>query len=164
MRLRSEILICSLLITLTVAAYWSVRHHDFIYYDDPQFITENLDIQRGLRWQTVIYAFSNPVVGNWHPLTTLSHALDCQLFGIKPRAHHLVNVLVHSVNAALLFLLLRSLTGATWRSGLVAAIFALHPLRVESVAWVAERKDVLSGFFFLLSLWCTLAMSVATSP
>jgi Tfp pilus assembly protein PilF len=150
---RSETLIWPLLILLTLATYWPVRSHQFIYYDDPAFTTQNPDIQRGLTWQTVVYAFSNPIAGNWHPLTTLSHALDCQFFGIKPMAHHLVNVLIHALNAALLFLVLRSLTGAIWRSALVAAIFALHPLRVESVAWVAERKDLLSGFFFLLTLW-----------
>ena len=98
------------------------------------------------------WAFLNPVAANWHPLTVLSHMLDCQLFGLKPWGHHLTNVLLHALNAALVFVLLRQMTGATWRSLLVAALFAVHPLRVESVAWVAERKDVLSGFFGLLSL------------
>jgi len=150
---RPGLLLCLLLALLTFGAYWPVRNHDFIFYDDPQFVTDNPQIQSGLNWQTLHYAFSKPVVGNWHPVTVLSHALDCQLFGVRPRAHHLVNVVFHGLNAALLFLLLQNLTGAVWRSGLVAGIFALHPLRVESVAWVAERKDLLAGLFFLLTLW-----------
>ena len=96
----------------------------------------------------------NTVCCNWHPLTVWSHMLDCQLFGLKPWGHHLTSVLLHALNAALVFALLQLMTGATWRSLAVAALFAWHPLRVESVAWVAERKDVLSGFFGLLALWC----------
>ena len=106
----------------------------------------------GLTWESMKWACLNPVCCNWHPLTVLSHMLDCQLFGLKPWGHHLTNVLLHALNAGLVFALLQQMTGATWRSLLVAALFAVHPLRVESVAWVAERKDVLSGFFGLLAL------------
>ena len=100
-----------------------------------------------------MWSFVDQHAGNWHPLTWLSHMLDCQLFGLNAGAHHLVNVLLHSANAVLLLLLLNSMTGAFWRSACVAALFAWHPLRVESVAWISERKDVLSGFFFMLTLW-----------
>ena len=116
------------------------------------YVTANPHVQGGLTWEGVKWAFLNPVCCNWHPLTVLSHMLDCQLFGLKPWGHHLTNVLLHALNAVLVFVLLRQMTGATWRSLLVAALFALHPLRVESVAWVAERKDVLSGCFGLLAL------------
>jgi len=145
--------LCGLLALSTLAAYWPVRHHEFIYYDDPEFVTENAQVQTGLKWSTVRYAFSSRVVGNWHPLTMLSHAMDCQLFGTNPAAHHLVNAVFHALNAIVLLLLLRYLTTALWRSAIVAGVFALHPLRVESVAWVAERKDLLCGLFFLLSIW-----------
>jgi protein O-mannosyl-transferase len=141
-----------LLAVVTMALYWPATHYDFVNYDDPGYVMANSHVQAGLSWGTVKWAFLNPVSANWHPLTVLSHALDCQLFGMKPWGHHLVNVLFHALNAALVFALLRQLTGATWRSLLVAALFALHPLRVESVAWISERKDVLSGFFGLLSL------------
>src|SRR5215469_8810392 len=151
--LHSGWLMALVLAAVTLAAYWPVRTHDFLYYDDPQFVAENPQIQSGLNWPTVRYAFSKVLVGNWHPVTILSHALDCQLFGVRPQAHHLMNAGFHALNAVLLFLLLRSLTGALWRSGLVAALFALHPQRVESVAWIAERKDLLAGLFFLLTLW-----------
>jgi len=141
-----------LLFAVTLGVYWPVRQHDFIYYDDPQFITENHEVQAGLTTHGFVYAFTQPVVGNWHPITTLSHMGDCELFGVSPGAHHLVNAVIHSVNVALVFLLLFQLTGSIWRSLAVAALFALHPLRVESVAWVSERKDVLSAFFGLLCL------------
>lgn len=147
------IILCLLLTALTVAVFWPAMDHDFIYFDDQTYVTENSHVLGGLSWQGIKWAFSNPVCSNWHPLTVLSHMLDCQLFGLKPWGHHFVNVLFHALNAALIFALLQQLTGATWRSFFVAALFAVHPLRVESVAWVAERKDVLSGAFFLLTLW-----------
>ena len=125
---------------------------DFVNYDDQEYVTANLHVQGGLNWAGVKWAFLKPVCDNWHPLTVLSHMADCQLFGLKPWGHHLTSVLLHAINTILVFLLLRSLTGATWRSLFVAALFAVHPLRIESVAWVAERKDVLSGCFGLLSL------------
>ena len=136
----------------TIALYWPATHHDFVNYDDNLYVTANAHVQSGITPESVKWAFSTPVAANWHPLTVLSHMLDCQLFGLNPWGHHLTNVLFHSLNAALVFVLLLRLTNATWRSLLVAALFAVHPLHVESVAWVSERKDVLSGFFGLLTL------------
>jgi protein O-mannosyl-transferase len=150
---RRKWLICVLLAGMTFALYWPAGHHDFIFFDDPQFIAENPEIRNGLTWHSIAYAFTTPVVSNWHPITTLSHIVDCQLFGVNAGAHHLVSAAIHALNAALLFLALMALTGSTSRSAVVAALFALHPLRVESIAWVAERKDVLSGLFFLLVVW-----------
>ena len=150
--MRRPLVICLLLFAVTLGVYWPVRQHEFIYYDDPQFITENREVKAGLTAPGFVYAFTRPVVGNWHPVTTLSHMLDCQLFGVNSGAHHLMNASIHAVNAALVFLLLFQMTGSIWRSLAVAALFALHPLRVESVAWVSERKDVLSAFFGLLCL------------
>ena len=145
-------LLAVLLALMTIALYWPATRHDFINYDDQTYVTENVPVQSGLTLENIKWAFLNPVACNWHPLTVLSHMLDCQLFGLRPWGHHLTNVLLHALNAVLVFALLRQLTGAMWRSLLVAALFAVHPLRVESVAWVAERKDVLSGFFGLLAL------------
>ncbi len=150
--MRRKLVICLLLSVVTAAVYWPVRQHDFIYYDDPQFITENEEVKAGLTTHGFRYALTHPVVGNWHPVTTLSHMLDCELFGVNPGMHHLANVALHVLNAVLLFLLLTQMTGAVWRSAAVAALFALHPLRVESVAWISERKDVLCAFFGLLAL------------
>ncbi|HEY3760506.1 MAG TPA: tetratricopeptide repeat protein [Verrucomicrobiae bacterium] len=132
--------------------YWPATTHDFISLDDPEYVTANSHVQSGLTVENVKWAFSNVVVGNWHPITMLSHMLDCQLFGLKPWGHHLTSIAFHSLNTALLFLLLQRLTGALWRSIIVAALFGLHPMHVESVAWVAERKDVLSTFFGILTL------------
>jgi protein O-mannosyl-transferase len=145
-------LMAILLVLVTIAVYWPATRCDFVNYDDQDYVTENLHVQGGLNREGLKWAFLNPVSANWHPLTMLSHMLDCQLFGLNPWGHHLINVLFHSLNVALVFLLLRHLTGAIWRSLMVAAVFAIHPLHVESVAWVSERKDVLSGFFGLLSL------------
>jgi tetratricopeptide (TPR) repeat protein len=169
----------------TLAVYWPATRCDFIDFDDPDYVTANPQVQSGLNRESVEWAFRNPVSGNWHPVTMLSHMLDCQLFGLNPWGPHLINVLLHSLNAALVFLLLNRMmglrrddlqqardlpsrqvnksgnaamaatapqAGATWRSLLVAALFAVHPLHVESVAWISERKDVLSGFFGLLAL------------
>lgn len=126
--------------------------HPFVNYDDQEYVYENPRITGGLTNQAVIGAFTQFHARNWHPLTTLSHMLDCQLFGLNPAGHHFINVLLHTAAALLLFSLLQSMTGAVWRSFFVAALFAVHPLRAESVAWVAERKDVLSGVFFMLTL------------
>jgi Flp pilus assembly protein TadD len=137
---------------LTLALYWPATRHDFVNYDDEVYVTSNARIQGGLTLNNLKWAFVTPVDANWHPLTVLSHMLDCQLFGLKPWGHHLTSVLLHALNTVLVFLLLRRLTGATWRSAIVAALFGWHPLHVESVAWVAERKDVLSACFGLLAL------------
>jgi len=136
----------------TLVLYLPAAHHDFICLDDNQYVTANPVVQAGLTWAGVKWAFTNIIASNWFPLTWLSHMLDCQLYGVNPMGHHLTSVFFHIANVLLLFLWLKGATGAMWRSALVAAMFAWHPLRVESVAWVAERKDVLSAFFWLLAL------------
>jgi len=141
-----------LLALATLLAYLPATHDRFINFDDDDYVTKNQVVQRGLTWAGVKWAFTTWHASNWHPLTWLSHMTDCQLFHLNPGGHHLVNVLFHATNATLLFLLLLRLTGALWPSAFVAALFAWHPLHVESVAWVSERKDVLSTFFALLAL------------
>jgi protein O-mannosyl-transferase len=136
----------------TLILYWPALSNGFVDYDDDIYVTANAQVQSGLTAENFKWAFTHSVAGNWHPITMLSHMLVCQFCGLRPFGHHLLNVLLHAANAALVFILLRRLTGATWRSAIVAALFAMHPLRVESVAWIAERKDVLSGFFGLLML------------
>jgi len=145
-------LICLALALVTTALYWPVTHHNFVNFDDDDYITNNSHVQAGLTWAGVMWAFQSGAAANWHPLTWLSHMLDCQLYGLNPGGHHSTNLLFHVANTLLLFLLLRQLTGALWRSAFVAALFAWHPLHVESVAWAAERKDVLSAFFWMLAL------------
>ncbi|HEV2208529.1 MAG TPA: tetratricopeptide repeat protein [Verrucomicrobiae bacterium] len=145
-------LLCFLLALVTAGTYLPVRHCQFVNYDDGDYVTANSNVQGGLTWANARWAFTTGHASNWHPLTWLSHMLDWQLFGDNPGAQHLVNLGFHVANTLLLFLLLRSMTGAHWRSAFVAAAFALHPLHVESVAWISERKDVLSTFFFLLTL------------
>jgi len=144
--------ICLTLGLITLAVFAPSLTHKFLAYDDQAYVTENPHVQAGLTWQGVEWAFRCSAASNWHPVTWLSHMLDCQLYGLRPAGHHLTNVLLHAINAVLLFLVLSRMTGAMWRSAGVAALFAWHPLHVESVAWVAERKDVLSTFFFLLTL------------
>jgi len=144
--------VCLALTLATLAVYWPVTSHPFVNYDDPDYIVENSHVNSGLSWTNVVWAFENKHAGNWHPLTWISHMLDCQMFGLNPAGHHLVSVLFHIANSLLLFLFLTRTTGALWRSALVAAFFAWHPLHVESVAWAAERKDVLSAFFWMLTL------------
>ncbi len=141
------------LLLFTLVLYWPVLNCDFVNYDDDRYLTENPQVQGGLSLQSLRWAFSTGYASNWHPLTWLSHMADCQVFGLQPRGHHLTNLLFHAVNTLLLFGILQRMTGALWRSMMVAALFALHPAHVESVAWVAERKDLLSTFFFLLTLW-----------
>jgi hypothetical protein len=144
---------CLFLAFATFAIYWPVRHYDFVDYDDDDYVFNNPVVRAGLSWPNFVWALSDQHDCNWHPLTWLSHMADCQFFGVNPGAMHLENAVIHCANAALLLLLLETMTGAFWRSAFVAALFALHPLRVESVAWISERKDVLSGFFFMLTLW-----------
>jgi hypothetical protein len=151
--MRRPALVCIILVVSTLAAYWPVHRAEFANFDDPDYVTNNPDVFRGLTWHGVVWAFTRIHGSNWHPLTWLSHMADCSLFGENAAGHHLVNVGFHVANTLLLFLLLGRMTGAVWRSGFVAALFALHPLHVESVAWIAERKDVLSTFFGLLALW-----------
>jgi tetratricopeptide (TPR) repeat protein len=143
---------CLLLGTATLALYSPVVAHPFINYDDRDYVTENHHVQAGLSAETIAWALTSSDQANWHPLTWLSHALDCELYGLNPHGHHLTSVLIHTANVLLLFLLLHWATGATGASAMVAALFALHPFNVESVAWVAERKNLLSTFFFLFAL------------
>src|SRR5881397_3427216 len=144
--------VCLALIAITWLVFGQTLGHDFVDVDDHVYVYENPSITRGLSVDGVIGAFTHAHARNWHPLTTISHMLDCQLYGLKAGGHHFTNVLLHSVAVVLLFFVLQQMTGAIWRSAFVAALFAIHPLHVESVAWVAERKDVLSGVFFTLTL------------
>jgi protein O-mannosyl-transferase len=146
------VVLCLLLAAVTLAVYWPVTRCDFVNYDDPDYFTSNPHVLAGLTPGNVAWAFTTGHTGNWHPLTWLSLMLDVDLFGQGPAGPHVTNLLFHLANTVLLFLLLRRLTLTTWRSAFVAALFALHPLHVESVAWIAERKDVLSLFFGLLTL------------
>jgi Flp pilus assembly protein TadD len=146
---------CGLVIG-TMILYWQTASHDFVNYDDDKYVVRNPQVQAGLTKESFLWAFTTGHASNWHPLTWLSHMLDVQLFGLNPKGHHLVNVFFHVLNTVLLFLVLNRLTNAVWRSGFIAALFAFHPLHVESVAWIAERKDVLSTFFWMLTLWAYL--------
>lgn len=143
----SRLLISLFLIMATVLVFWPVRNHEFLNYDDNEYITGNPQVKGGLTLKGFIWAFTTTHAANWHPLTWLSHMLDYDLYGLAPGGHHLTSVLFHMANALLLFFILHRMTKALWVSGFVAALFAFHPLHVESVAWVAERKDVLSTFF-----------------
>jgi Flp pilus assembly protein TadD len=141
-----------LLLMLVLGPFITTLRNEFVSYDDPAYVTENIVVQDGFTWHGLGWAFGWHA-SNWHPLTWYSHMLDCQIYGLKPWGHHFTSIVLHSVNAVLLFMVLSRMTGMLWRSFFVAACFGLHPLRVESVAWVSERKDVLSMFFFLLALW-----------
>jgi tetratricopeptide (TPR) repeat protein len=149
---RRNALLCFVLAAVTVAIYSPAIGHSFVKWDDSQYVTTNRHIQGGIDWNTIRWAFTSTDESNWHPLTWLSHALDCQFFALNPAGHHLHNVLLHALNAVLIFLLLVWMTRRVEPSLLVAALFAVHPLNVESVAWVAERKNVLSTLFFLLAI------------
>ena len=145
-------LMALLLALVTLLVYLPAARDGFVVYDDNTYVTENHAVQNGLTWDGIQWAFTTGHGSNWHPLTWLSHMTDCELFGLNAGAHHSVNVLFHAVNAVLLLLLLFRLTGALWPAAFIAALFAWHPLHVESVAWISERKDVLSTCFALLSL------------
>jgi tetratricopeptide (TPR) repeat protein len=153
--------VCVLLGIAVVVAFWPAVGANFVVYDDPEYVAENAQVRQGLSWSNMVYAFTSFRTGNWFPLTWLSHMLVVQLFGLDPSLHHLANIALHIANSALLLVALDRMTGAFWRSALVAGLFALHPMHVESVAWVSERKDVLSTFFFMLML---LAYSRYASP
>ncbi len=155
--MRRAFLVSLLLILATVAAYWPIRHAEFLNFDDNQYVTSNPRVFHGLTRTDCAWAFTTFYACNWHPLTWLSHMTDCEVFGQASEGPHMVNVALHATNAVLLFLLLWRMTGTLARSGFVAVLFALHPLHVGSVAWVAERKDVLSTFFGLLSIWAYAA-------
>src|SRR6516225_11215224 len=144
--------ICGVLVGITWLVFGQTIRHQFVTYDDPQYVYANPEVCAGLSVSRIIWAFTHTIAGNWHPLTTISHMLDCQLYGLDPAGHHFTNVLFHTIAAVLLFLVLQQMTGSLWRSAFVAALFAIHPLHVESVAWISERKDVLSAIFFMLTL------------
>jgi Flp pilus assembly protein TadD len=150
--IRASLILCAILGLLIFAVFWPVGKFGFVDYDDQQYVANNRAIQGKFSQQQVLWAFEFHA-SNWHPLTWISHLLDVQFFGMNAGAHHLTNVFLHAANSILLLLVLKRMTGALWRSGFVATLFAFHPMHVESVVWVAERKDVLSTFFFMLALW-----------
>ena len=137
--------------------------HGFINYDDEMYVYQNPDVLAGLRWRGIPWAFTFAQIGHWHPVTWFSHMLDSEIWGLRAGGHHLTNVLLHMATAILLFLALKQMTGALWRSAAVAALFAVHPQRVESVAWIAERKDVLSGLFFMATILAYLRYAAGPS-
>jgi protein O-mannosyl-transferase len=145
--------ICLFLILITIAAFWQVRNNEFINLDDNLYVTDNAYVSKGLTFHSIFWALTSLYRGHWHPITWLSHMFDYDLYGLNSSGHHLTNLIFHITNTLLLFILFHRMTSAPWRSGFLAALFALHPLRVESVAWVAERKDVLSAFFWMLAIW-----------
>ena len=153
---RPVLLVSAALVAAGAFVYAPARHHEFVNFDDTQYVSQNPAVTGGLNGRSISWALTTGHAGNWHPLTWLSHMLDVELFGLDPGAHHLTSAVLHVVNALLLFGLLLRMTGALFRSAFVAALFELHPLHVESVAWIAERKDVLSGLFFFLTLWAYL--------
>src|ERR1017187_1023014 len=144
--------VCIFLAAIIWVVFGQTLHHEFVNFDDDAYVYENPEVARGLTLQGIAWAFNHVHSTNWHPLTWISHMLDCQFYGLNPGGHHLTNILLHIVAAILLFLILRQMTGFLWRSAFVAAVFAIHPLRVGSVAWGAARKDVLSAFFFMLTI------------
>src|SRR5436190_3443568 len=146
------LVICALLSGLTAFTFWPVVHSDFVNFDDNSYVTQNPYVLGGLKASNITWAFKTAYFGNWHPLTWLSHMFDVEIFGLNPSYHHLTNLVLHICNTCLLLWFLAQATGRTWPSAIVAALFAVHPLHVESVAWVSERKDVLSTFFGFLSL------------
>ena len=144
--------ICFFLAALVWVVFGQTVHFEFVNFDDDVYVYKNPQVTGGLNLHGITWAFTHVHSSNWHPLTWLSHVLDCQIYGLNPRGHHLTNILLHTATVILLFLVLRQMTGFMWRCAFVAALFAIHPLRVESVAWIAERKDVLSGLFFMLTI------------
>ena len=162
-RARTGLLAGGLLFGLVLGTFLPTLSNGFVGFDDPDYVTENSHVQAGLTWESVQWAFRSAEAANWHPATRLSHILDCELFGLAPWGHHLTSLLLHAISVTLLFGLLRFMTGATWRSFAVALLFGVHPLRVESVAWIAERKDVLSTMFWMLTLWA-YAIYARNSP
>jgi tetratricopeptide (TPR) repeat protein len=161
---RFIVLLCMALFVVTIYVYLPAGSHQFIGFDDDVYVTKNPNVLRGITGKNVIWAFGSVDAGNWHPVTWLSHMADVQLYGLDPRWHHLTSVVVHALSATLLMLLLCRLTGSLWQGAFIAALFALHPLHVESVAWVAERKDVLSAFFGFLTLLLYSEYRVRRNP
>jgi uncharacterized membrane protein YqjE len=150
--IRYDVLICLFLVIATLVAYWQVRNHNFLSFDDYLYILHNQHVNNGLSFKSISWAFSFTDIAYWHPLTWLFHMLDCQIYGLNPSMHHTTSLILHIINCLLLFLVFKGMTGAVWKSTFIAALFALHPINVESVAWVAERKNVLSTLFWMLTL------------
>jgi hypothetical protein len=150
---RAKVLICIFLMVATFCIYSQVQDYEFINYDDDLYITSNLNVQAGLTSESIKWALTTFATGNWFPVTWFSHMLDYQLYGLHAKGHHLTSLFFHIANSLLLFLILFRMTGAIWQSAFVAAMFAFHPLNVESVAWAAERKNVLSTLFWLMTMW-----------
>src|SRR5215467_2333362 len=150
---RTSYLVAVALAIGTAAVYWEVVGHPFINYDDPIYVTGNIQVHQGIQLKTVAWAFKTSTFGNWLPLAWLTHLLDYQLYGMRAGGHHFTSLLIHVINTVLLFFVLKKLTGAVWKSGFVAALFAAHPLNVESVAWIAERKNILCTLFWILGIW-----------
>jgi hypothetical protein len=151
-RAPATLLLSAALFVSTLAVYWRVRSFGFVSYDDNEYVYDNEVVRRGLTWDGVRWAFSGAHAGNWHPLTWISHMLDVSLFGVTPGPQHLVSVLIHVASSVILFIAVARMTGAMARSATVAALFALHPLHVQSVAWISERKDVLCALFGMICL------------
>jgi len=150
---RRVLLISCGLAALVAFVYWPAAHFDFTALDDADYVVNNSAVRDGLTWHSIAWAWTTVYVANWHPLTWMSHMLDVNFFGLWAGGHHITSVVLHGANSVLLFHVLHRMTRSTWRSAVVAALFAVHPLHVESVAWIAERKDVLSGFFWMATLW-----------
>ena len=151
-KIRSEFIVSLFLVVIILTAYWQLPSHEFLSFDDYGYIIKNTHVHEGITWKNILWTFSNTDFGYWHPLTWMSHMLAFQLFGPNPSMHHLMNLFLHISNTLLLFFVLKRMTGALWQSAFVAAVFALHPLNVESVAWISERKNVLSTFFWMLTI------------
>lgn len=150
--IKKQGLICAVLILLTSLVYWQTTKYGFVAYDDDTYIQDNPYVQAGLTFKGTAWAFTSTQTGNWHPMTWLSHMLDVEIYGLNPGSHHLTSLFLHLINTLLLYMILKNMTGAVWRSCFVAALFALHPLHVESVVWLSERKDLLSTFFWMLTI------------
>ncbi len=144
-------MLAALLILATLAAYWQVCGLGFTTFDDDKYVTANANVLSGLSARSICWAFTRAYIANWHPLTWMSHMLDCQMYGLKPAGHHITSLAFHLLNVLLLFIIFNRMTKSVWRSAFLAALFGLHPIHVESVAWIAERKDVLSTFFWMLA-------------
>jgi len=157
------VLTLALLTLVTVVAYWRVGEAGFVNLDDDAYVEHQALVNQGLRAPAFVWAFTGSHSNNWHPLTTLSHQLDCEIFGPRPAPMHWENLVWHILNTALVFLVWHAMTGATWRPAVLAALFALHPLHVESVAWISERKDLLSAFFWLLGIGAYVGYSRSPS-
>src|SRR5881296_254558 len=152
------------LAAISLAVFGQTIRYDFVNFDDDLYVYDTPGVSKGLTINGILAAFTHPHAHNWHPLTTISHMLDCQLYGLNAGGHHFTNVLLHTIVVLLLFRVLRQMSGAVWQSAIVTALFAVHPLHVESVAWVSERKDMLSGVFFLLTIDAYVRYARGPSP